>query len=305
MYLKCQDAVEQKTNGLGQSDVEQALVRIFSQRIETGEFDQAETVSYRQIGLSHFNTSAARRLALQTARESLVLLKNIAPTKGRGDGRATADGTMTLPVSASMKVLATGPGLTNDMLGDYHGTPPVHITFEQGLRSFVSNDSLTIERGCAVNDGDKSQIPAAVAAAKTADVILLYLGLDGTIENEGQDRPIDVGLGLPGQQESLLTQVVAAAKPGAHIAVVLVAGGPVDMTLARDHPKIGAILWVGYPGQAGGLATAETIFGLNNPGGRYPMTVYPKEYNTSISFYEMSMRKPPGRSYKWYTGEPV
>ena len=75
-----------------------------------------------------------------------------------------------------------------------------------------------------MNSNDTSQIPAAVSAAKTADVVLLYLGLDGSIENEGQDRPIDVGLGLPGQQENLLRQVVDAAKPGARIAVVLVAG---------------------------------------------------------------------------------
>ena len=57
---------------MGETDVEKALVRVFSQRIETGEFDPAETVSYRQIGLSHFNTSAAQALALETARQVRV-----------------------------------------------------------------------------------------------------------------------------------------------------------------------------------------------------------------------------------------
>lgn len=86
-YAKCANAVTQKTNGLGQSDVEKALVRVFTQRIETGEFDAPETVSYRQIGLSHFNTSAARQLALETARQSVVLLKNIVPVKDHVEER--------------------------------------------------------------------------------------------------------------------------------------------------------------------------------------------------------------------------
>jgi hypothetical protein len=63
-------------------------------------------VSYRQIGLQHFNTSFARALALDTARQSLVLMKNTA--------RA-------LPVAPGLNIVAAGPGLLNDMLGDYHG----------------------------------------------------------------------------------------------------------------------------------------------------------------------------------------
>ena len=75
---------------------------------------------------------------------------------------------------------------------------PVHITFEDGLRSYLDTSHLTVLPGCAVNSNDTSGIGAVATAAKSADVVLLYLGLDGTIENEGQDRPIAVGLGLPG-----------------------------------------------------------------------------------------------------------
>jgi beta-glucosidase-like glycosyl hydrolase len=71
LLAQCTDAIQKKTRGLGTADVEQALVRIFSQRIETGEFD--EDVSYRTIGLEHFNTSAAQQLALEMARESMVM----------------------------------------------------------------------------------------------------------------------------------------------------------------------------------------------------------------------------------------
>ena len=118
LLAKCQNAVQQKTRGLSETDVERALTRIFSQRIETGEFDPVETVSYRQIGLEHFNTSAAQRLALDVARQSLVLMKNTGATLPLvAPSRAASSG------GSSLTVVAAGPGLSNDMLGDYHGTP--------------------------------------------------------------------------------------------------------------------------------------------------------------------------------------
>ena len=123
LLAKCQNAVQQKTRGLSETDVERALTRIFSQRIETGEFDPVETVSYRQIGLEHFNTSAAQRLALDVARQSLVLMKNTAATLPLVAPSAASDSDGS--GSSSLKVVAAGPGLSNDMLGDYHGTPPV------------------------------------------------------------------------------------------------------------------------------------------------------------------------------------
>jgi hypothetical protein len=138
-----------------------------------------------------------------------------------------------------------GPGLQNDMLGDYHGTPAVHITFGDGLRAFESTHAVNITTlpGCDVNSPDSSRISAVVEAAKTADVVVLFLGLDGSIENEGQDRPIDVGLGLPGQQETLLSSVAAGLGPKTKLAMVLVAGGPVDITAARDNPRVQVSGW--------------------------------------------------------------
>eukprot|EP01052_Picozoa_sp_SAG31_P034756 SAG31_NODE_4103_length_3579_cov_2.836494_4_plen_260_part_00 len=194
LLAQCASAVRNHTRGLDVGDVDRALVRIFSQRIATGEFepDGAESVSYRKIGLEHFNSSAAQQLALQTARESVVLMKNVArtlpislPSLSVGVHTNTED-------NQQLKILAAGPGLKNDMLGDYHGTPPVHITFEAGLRNFElrAGFNLTVLDGCDINSADESRIPAVVSAAKDADVVFLFLGLDGSIENEGQDRPI-------------------------------------------------------------------------------------------------------------------
>ena len=77
LLSQCAEAVTKKTRGLDEDDVDTALVRIFSQRIATGEFEpDANDVSYRKLGLEHFNTTAAQTLALETARQSMVLMKN-------------------------------------------------------------------------------------------------------------------------------------------------------------------------------------------------------------------------------------
>ena len=65
------------------------------------------------------------------------------------------------------------------------------------------------------------------------------------------------------------------------------------------------MLWVGYPGQSGGQAIAEVLYGKVNPSGRLPFTMYPADYVNQVSFFNMSMRVPPGRTYKFYTGEAV
>lgn len=102
---------------------------------------------------------------------------------------------------------------------------------------------------------------AAEAAARHADAAVLVIGLDQSIEAEYRDRK---GLLLPGHQQELVSRVAMASK-GPTI-VVLMSGGPIDLTFAKNNPRVSAILWVGYPGQAGGAAIADVLFGVTNPG---------------------------------------
>lgn len=98
-------------------------------------------------------------------------------------------------------------------------------------------------------------------AARQADATIMVMGLDQSIEAEFRDR---AGLLLPGHQQELISKVAAASK-GPTI-LVLMSGGPIDVSFAKNDPKIGAILWAGYPGQAGGAAIADVLFGSHNPG---------------------------------------
>lgn len=100
-----------------------------------------------------------------------------------------------------------------------------------------------------------------MGAARNADATVLVMGLDQSIEAEARDR---VSLLMPGRQQELVTQVAMASR-GPTI-LVLMCGGPVDVSFAQFHPRIAGIIWAGYPGQAGGAAIADAIFGKLNPG---------------------------------------
>ena len=85
-------------------------------------------------------------------------------------------------------------------------------------------------------------------------------------------------------------------------------GGGVDLSYIRDSVQCRSLIWIGYPGQSGGLALATVVFGQYNPAGRLPTTIYPSSYVNEVSMFDMRMRPSlnnPGRTYKFYTGKPV
>jgi hypothetical protein len=118
------------------------------------------------------------------------------------------------------------------------------------------------QQGCAdVACVSDQQFVAAMDAARQADATVLVMGLDQSIEAESRDR---TELLLPGRQQELISKVAAASK-GPTI-LVLMSGGPIDVSFAENDPKIGGIVWAGYPGQAGGAAISDVLFGTTNPG---------------------------------------
>ncbi|KAK9147121.1 hypothetical protein Sjap_007024 [Stephania japonica] len=132
-----------------------------------------------------------------------------------------------------------------------------------------------------------------------------YAGLDTSQEREGVDR---VDLNLPGYQTQLINQVAMVSK-GPVVLVVLTAG-VLDIGFARDNPNIDAIIWAGYPGQEGGQAIADILFGKYNPGGRLPLTWYQANYVDQVPMTSMLLRPDdtlgyPGRTYKFFNGTTV
>ncbi|KAL2477491.1 Beta-D-xylosidase 4 [Forsythia ovata] len=188
------------------------------------------------------------------------------------------------------------------MLGNYEGTPCKYTTPLQGLTASVAT---VYQPGCADVSCATAQVDEAKKVAAAADAVVLIMGSDQSIETESKDR---LDITLPGQQ-SILVSAVANVSKGPVILVIM-SGGGMDVQFAKDDPKITSILWVGFPGEAGGAAIADVIFGYYNPSGRLPMTWYPQSYVDKVSMINMNMRPDPatgypGRTYRFYTGPTV
>lgn len=139
------------------------------------------------------------------------------------------------------------------------GVPCTYTTPLQGILRYAKTIH---ETGCgATSCGDNKQFGRAEAAARRADATVLVMGLSQAVEREALDRN---GLLLPGRQQELVSRVAKASK--GPVILVLLSGGPIDVTFAKNDPKIAAIIWAGYPGQAGGTAIADVLFGTTNPG---------------------------------------
>jgi beta-glucosidase-like glycosyl hydrolase len=276
-----------------EEQVKTALSHLFSVRMRLGQFDPPEMQPYKSLPPSVVNSAAHQELALDAARQAIVLLKNTGAT---------------LPLDAkTIKTLAVvGPNAnaTTVMQGNYYGVAPYLVSPVAGLSKYAS---VTYVEGCSIAGNTTVGFDAAVDAASAADATVIVVGLDQTQEAEMNDRTI---IWWPGVQGEFISRVAAAAK--GPVVVVSLNGGPIDMSAEKTSTDVDAMLWAGYPGQSGGTAIAEILFGDSVPGGRLPYTIYPSSFITvsNVSMFNMNMRPNPawnypGRGYRFYTGEPV
>jgi beta-glucosidase len=198
------------------------------------------------------------------------------------------------------------------LLGNYFGTPSNPVTILEGIRQAVgANTEVLFERGCPLStfDGDTNAVAdaaakaRAVAAAKTADVVIYVGGLSPELEGEDLHVPYDGFQGgdrtqieLPSVQLDLLKALRATGKP---VVFVNCSGAAVAMPwAAKEMP---AIVQAWYPGQAGGTAVAEVLFGEVNPAGRLPVTLY-RATGDLPPFTDYAMSN---RTYRYFRGKPM
>ncbi len=163
--------------------------------------------------------------------------------------------------------------------------------------------SIEYARGCGVSSHNEREFAAAIKLAQSSDIVFFFGGIDHTVERESVDR---TSIALPDVQLSLIRQLEKVAHSPVHI--VIMSGGGIDLSYIRDSSQCGSLIWMGYPGQSGGLALATVVFGQYNPAGRLPVTLYPASYVDAVSMFDMQMRPSstnPGRTYKFYTGKTV
>ena len=247
-----------------------AVERLMDVRIRLGMLEEYPS-PYADIPYEKVECREHVELSIEAARRSTVLLKN--------------NGLLPLDKSKLKTIAVIGPnGDSRDaLLGNYIGTSSEYITVAEGIRNYVGEDIRVLyAQGCHLHKEKVEQLAEvkdrfveAVLAAEQADVVVMCLGLDASIEGEEGDAGNEYasgdkkGLQLPGLQQQLLEEVVAVGKP---VVLVLLAGSAMDVSFADEH--VDAILDAWYPGARGGKAIAEQLFGEVSPCGKLPVTFY-------------------------------
>ena len=283
------DAVAQ--NLLSEDTIDKSLRRLFMARFKLGMFDPPEVVHYQRIPFEVNDCEDHRRLALKTARESIVLLKNE---------------NNLLPVSKDLKSVAViGPNAEDleVLKGNYSSTPSRYTTFLQGIKQKVSSKTqILYVKGCGLKSKSKEEFNKAIEAANNSELVFMILGISPLFEGEEGSAIISeangdrINLDLPGVQEDLLKAIHKTGKP---IVLILTSGSALSVNFAKD--KIPAIIQAWYPGEEGGAATADIIFGDHNPSGKLPITFY-KSVDQLPPFEDYNME---GRTYKYFKDVPL
>lgn len=294
--------------------IDRAVERHLAVKFALGIFKNPMVPPVREA--EQFETVEHRRLAREAARRTMVLLKN--------EGQL-------LPLQKDIGTIAViGPNAaaTRNLLGDYAYSAHVNrpedavriVSILEGIQAAVSSETKVIyAEGCTILGQDRSRIPEAVQAAEKADVVILAVGgrsgLSGKTalgederywsgemdvsqmdtDGECQDR---TDLDLPGVQRELVERVLAVGKP---TVVVLVNGRP--LALPWLHKQAPAILEAWLPGEEGGHAVADILFGDYNPSGRLPVSI-PKAVGQLPVYYSRSFISK-NRNYLMMDSQPL
>lgn len=277
---------------LSEERLNDALYRVLFNRFRLGEFDPPAMVPYSKISPDVIGSPQHRQLALKTAQESMVLLKN-------------AKQLLPLDKNKIKTIAVIGPHADLFTAGDYSGRVTNPVTPLQGIKNRMSpGTELLYVKGAeiiarkdsteALVSNTKEELEKAVAAAKKADVAIVYIGTTLAVEKEGRDR---TSLGLPGKQEELIKAVLAA---NPRTVVVELNAGP--LTIPDIKETAPAIIEAWWAGEEGGNAIADVIFGTVNPGGKLPLTVYASaEQVPSVDEYDVTK----GFTYMYLKGRPL
>ncbi len=293
IYSSLLVAVDQKF--ITEDEIDVALNRLFIARFKLGMFDPQDKIPYSKISPSIVNGIKHQKLARQMARESIVLLKNEANL---------------LPLDKNIKGIAViGPTACEMrcLLANYNGFSPNLVTPFEGIIGAVSaGTQVEYSKGCLLAGNAPIDNMGVAGAVDGADVIIAVLGYAPQLEGEeaaaaGDDSASEGGgdrtqITLPGRQEELLKLLYETGKP---VVLVLTGGSPIAIPWAAEH--IPAILMAWYPGEQGGNAIADVIFGDYNPSGRLPVT-FVKSLDQVPPFSDYNMDN---RTYKYMKEEPL
>lgn len=266
-------AVEQGL--ISEPTIDQAVTRVLTARFKLGEFDPIELVPYNHYDKKLLAGKKFAELAYEAAVKSVVLLKN--------------ENLLPLNKEKIKSVAVVGPFADYNYLGGYSGQPPYSITLLRGIKELMGKKGK-------VNylNGIGASTDSIAAAVKGVDVVLVALGSDEKMARENHDMS---SIYLSEEQEQLLKEIY---RVNPRIALLFHSGNPLTSEWADAH--IPAIMQAWYPGQEAGRALANLLFGIENPSGKLPMTIYKTEAQLP-DILDFDMWK--GRTYRYMKEEPL
>jgi len=295
-YAALVRAVQQ--NLVTEKEIDEALYHTLWTRFRLGVFDPVDKVPYAKYTIKDNDTPEHGKIALALARQSLVLLKN--------------DGLLPLNRSKLKKIAVIGPnGNSRSMLeGNYHGKAShsvsvltaikeiagtgIEVTFAEGAPNTTNKATAAYSGQDNVPRESLAELKAqALTTASNADLIIYVGGITPAQEGEGFDRK---DIEMPEVQETLIRELHAIGKP---MVMVNCSGSAMALTWEDEH--LPAILQAWYPGQEGGRAVAEVLFGDVNPSGHLPITFYRSTADLP-AFTDYSMAN---RTYRYFSGKPL
>jgi beta-glucosidase len=289
---------------IGIKEINLSVYRLMLARMKLGMFDPTELVPYAQIPFELNNSRAHDDMALKMAHKSMTLLKN--------------NGILPLNKNLIKKIAVIGPNADNinALRGNYYGSASNPVTIINGIKAKAGTEiEVVYHKGVSlVTSQNKDSLVLSKEILKdieTADVALFVGGLDATWEGEesnemrahngedgflGGDR---TKIELP---EVQLNALKAMTKTGTPVVFVLLAGSAVSFNGLEQ--ELEGLLAAWYPGQRGGDAVADVLFGEYNPAGRLPVTFY-SSTDELAGFEDYNMRAGKGFTYRYYNGEAL
>ncbi|MCX2680250.1 glycoside hydrolase family 3 C-terminal domain-containing protein [Galbibacter sp. EGI 63066] len=275
-----------------EEEMDDQLRILLRTRFKLGLFDPEGSNPYDDIPKDVINSDEHRALAREVAQKGIVMLKN--------------NGVLPLKNDLS-KYFVTGPNAANVdiLLGNYYGVNPEMVTILEGVTKAVSPASqLQYRLGTMLDRQSLNPQDWASGNAGNSDATIAVLGISSLLEGEEGESLASPTAGdrldynLPKNQIDYLQRLrnTAGERP---IIAVITGGSP--MNLAKVHELADAVLFVWYPGEEGGNAVADVLFGKMSPSGRLPIT-FPKSLDQLPAYDDYSME---GRTYKYMDEDPM
>jgi beta-glucosidase len=279
-------AVEQKL--LTENDIDSSLAHLLRTQMKLGFYDDPAANPFYKYGADSVANAAHAALARAMAQQSMVLLKN--------DNQLLPLDKKKYP---AIMVLGSNAASMDALLGNYHGVANRAVSFVEGITNAVdAGTRVEYDQGSDYNDTTHF---GGIWAAGNADITVAVIGLTPVYEGEegdaflaakGGDKP---DMSLPAAHIAFMKALRKANKKP--IIAVVTAGSAVD--LSAIEPYADAILLAWYPGEQGGNALADILFGKVSPAGRLPVTFY--QSFADVPAYDNYAMK--GRTYRYFNGK--